>query len=486
MISSIIKKYRSLPIQVRASFWFLISAFLQKGISVISTPVFTRLLSVAEYGQYNVFNSWLGIATVFVSLNLSLGVYSQGLVKFEKEQAVFSSSLQGLTILLLFLWTVIYFIFQDFWNKVLSMTTVQILAMLILIWSSAVFGFWSAEQRMKFQYRALVIVTIIVSVAKPLMGVLFVINADDKVTARIMSLLVVELAGYSGLCISQMRKGRKVVVFKFWKHALLFNIPLIPHYLSQTVLNSADRIMIESMVGDVESGIYSLAYSISSIMTLFNTALSQTISPWIYQKIRDKKTMEIAPVAYGTMVLIACVNIVLILLAPEIIAFFAPKEYADAIWVIPPIAMSVYFMYCYNLFAKFAFYYEETKLIMVASVSGAVLNIVLNYYFIQLFGYQAAGYTTLVCYIMYSFGHYYFMNRTCDKYCEEIRPYSTKVIMLITVPFLIIGFALMILYKYTTIRVVLVLALVVWLFWNRALLLKRIQMFFSIRNNPTA
>ena len=94
------KKYRSMPVQVKASLWFLICSFLQKGISTVSTPIFTRLLSTAEYGQYNVFNSWLGIITIFVTLNLSAGVYTQGLVKFDivfitGSDALFGCGLDG-------------------------------------------------------------------------------------------------------------------------------------------------------------------------------------------------------------------------------------------------------------------------------------------------------------------------------------------------------------------------------------------------------
>ena len=54
IIMKIITKYRKCSVQVKASFWFLICAFFQRGISVITTPIFTRLLSTAEYGQYNV------------------------------------------------------------------------------------------------------------------------------------------------------------------------------------------------------------------------------------------------------------------------------------------------------------------------------------------------------------------------------------------------------------------------------------------------
>ena len=73
-------KYENLPVQMRASVWFLLCGFLQRGISVITTPIFTRIMTTTEYGQYNVFSSWMSIITCFVSLNLYGGVYAQGLV----------------------------------------------------------------------------------------------------------------------------------------------------------------------------------------------------------------------------------------------------------------------------------------------------------------------------------------------------------------------------------------------------------------------
>ena len=94
MIKKITEGYRKLPIQARASLCFLICSFLQRGISVITTPIFTRILSTAEYGQFSVFNSWMLLIGPVISLNLSSGVYSQGVVKFEDDRAKFSSALQ--------------------------------------------------------------------------------------------------------------------------------------------------------------------------------------------------------------------------------------------------------------------------------------------------------------------------------------------------------------------------------------------------------
>ena len=452
VLSKPIEAYNKLPKQVKAAGWYVICSFLQKGISFITTPIFTRLLSPTEYGMFSVFTSWMDIIAIFVTLRLCYGVYSQGLIKFDTERQVFSSSLQGLTLTLALTWTAIYLIFHNFWNGLFGLTTVQMLAMLAMIWTSAVFGFWSVEQRVKLNYIKLVIITIVVSVAKPVVGIILVINAQDKVTARILGLAIVELISYSGFFVLQMKRGKTFFSKKFWKYVLSFNIPLIPHYLSQTVLNSSDRIMISNLVNESAAGIYSLAYSVSMIMRLFNNAFSDSIYPWFCQKIKDNKLKETEPVAYISMILIAVINLLLIAFAPEVIALFAPKSYQDAIWVIPPIAMSVFFIFIYDLFSTVEFYYEKTKFVMIASLIAALLNIVLNYIFINLFGYFAAGYTTMFCYVVYATAHFCFMKKICKEKVGDSTVFSPKVIVTISMVFVLLGVVFMCLYNYPLYR----------------------------------
>ncbi len=482
-MSRLIENYKKLPIQVKASLWFLICSILQRGISVLTTPIFTRLLSTSEYGQYSVFNSWLSIVTIFVTFNLYYGVYTQGLIKYSDDRAVYSSSLEGLSTTLTAAGTVAYLLFHNFWNNLFSLTTVQMLAMLVIIWATAAYRFWAAEQRVELKYKRLVIVTLIISFAKPVLSLIFVINATDKVTARILGLALGELIGGIGLYCIQMKRGKRFFSGKYWKHALLFNLPLIPHYLSQTVLQSADRIMISSMVGSSEAGIYGLAYQISLIMTLFNNALSQTLSPWIYQKIKDRRARDIHRIAYASLGIIAAVNILLMALAPEVVAIFAPSSYYEAIWIIPPVAMSVFFMFSYDLFAKFAFYYERTKFIMVASIIGAIANIVLNYIFIPRFGYMAAGYTTLICYVIYAVGHYMFMNRVCKQDMNGERPYSTKIIVLLSCGFMALGFYFLITYNFMILRYSSLAVIVIVMILARKQIMRMVRSVLATRRN---
>lgn len=451
-ISKLLNKYKALPVQVKASFWFLICGFLAKGVSVITTPIFTRLMTSEEYGQFNTFSSWCGIISVFVSLNLCSGVYSRGLVVYEDRRKEYSSSLQGLCLTLCVAWTIVYFIGKDFWNHLFSVTTLQMISMLLIIWLNCVFQFWSLNQRVDYKYQKLVAVTAIVTVGQPLLGVILVVNAEDTVTARILGMVIVNVVVYIWLFAYQMFQGKKFYIKEFWKHAIVFNLPLVPHYLSMTVLNSADRIMINNMVSADKAGIYSLAYSISQIMIIFNTALIQTFEPWLYKKIKAKQIEDISAIATPSFLLIAMLNVLLMIFAPEIIAVFAPAEYYEAIWIIPPVAISVFFMYLYTFFAIFEFYYEKTKYVMVATTSGAILNIILNFISIKKFGYFAAGYTTLICYILFAVFHYYYMTKICNAYLDGCKPYKLKTLLIISGVLLLCGILILLTYNHMWLR----------------------------------
>ncbi len=481
-MNDLIKKYDSLPKQLRASFWYLICNFLQKAVAVIFTPIFTRLLTTQEYGHYGIFNSWDLIISVFVTLNLSYGVFTQGMVKNSGDRKSFAASFQGLTFVLFCIWIFIYILFHVNLNRMTGLSTREMLVMLGSSWTSAAYGLWAAEQRIDYHYRKLILTTLTAAICGPSLGVVFVNIFPDRVFGRVFATFIVNVLVYMGPVFSQFFNGGKIINTRYWRYALLFNIPLIPHYLSQTLLSNSDRIMIEKMAGSSESGIYNLAYSVAVTMIFFNSALLQTIHPWLYQKIKDRNTKQIKTVVYPAFFIIGFVNLVLIIFAPEAVAIFAPPQYREAIWVIPPVAMSSLFNFSYGLFADFEFYYDKPYLATFASVAGAVLNLILNFLFIRLFGYFAAGYTTLVCYILFAVLHYYFMIKICNTYMEGSRPYDTKLLVIGSGLFLLLGFAFMFTYRYPIIRYGLVFIGLVMILIFRRRWMSYLKMFIDLRN----
>ena len=160
---------------------------------------------------------------------------------------------------------------------------------------------------------------------------------------------------------------------------------------------------------------------------------------------------------------------------PELIKLFATEEYYDAIWVMPPVAASVFFMFLYPLFANIEFYYEKTKFVMVASCSGALLNILLNYIFIGLYGYYAAGYTTLICYMFFSFAHYLAYKKIVDNNSELEEIYDIKFIIALSVFVLAMMGIMIVGYSYTWLRYTILLVMVIVLFKNKTEILNKLM-----------
>lgn len=474
MLKKLIEKYKQIPMTVKASFWFLICGFIQRGIALITTPIFSRLLSTSEYGDFSVYTSWYNIIIIFASLNLASGVYMRGLVKYEEDKDGFTGSLQCLYMLTTSLCFVIYMLFQGKWNAFFGLPSSYVYAMFVDILAATAYHFWSTGQRVDFKYRKLVIVTMLNAILRPGMGIVMIyVFPNHRLEARIFSMVAMDAIIFAPFFFGIFRKGLGVFSTKYWKYALAFNLPLVPHYLSQIVLNQSDRIMIKSMQGSDVAGIYSLAYSVASIMTIVNTAVINTLTPWMYKKMKKEEYKEIGTNTIPLLVLIAFANFVLVAFAPEAVAIMAPKSYYDAIWVIPPVAASTFFIFMYSLFSRFEFYYEKTRFMMVASVCGAVANLLLNYLLIPVFGYYAAGYTTLFCYILYCVGHYLLMRRINKRLMGGVKVYNTKLILGITLAFVALCGITMCFYNHLILRILLFTVVCGVFIWKR-------KTFFSL------
>lgn len=462
-MKKILKKYESLSAPVKASLWYTVCSIVNKGMALLSTPIFTRVMSEEQYGQFSIFQSWVSILIIFTSLNIFLSGYQRGLILFEDDVDSFTSSQLGLIITITIGFCVVYLIAPSFWSNFFELSPVLMLAMFAELFFMPATELWSEKQRFDYKYKKYVALTIVMTAFSLGGGVIAVNSTSYKTEARIYTdMMAKSLAGLS-LLVLLFCRGKKFYNKKYWNYALGFNIPLIPHYLSNYVLNQSDRLMIGRMIGKAQTAYYSVAYTISSVMMLVMTAINNSLTPYIYKSIATKKTSNIKKVANGLVVLIACLCICVMAFAPEVIYIFAGEKYTDAIYVIPPVALSVLFIFEYSLFSTIEYYYEKTKWISTATCICAVLNLVLNFVFIRMYGYYAAGYTTLVCYVFLAYIHYLFYKKVLKEQSEDAI-YDIKLIFVVSIVALILMLILVLLYGNIYIRysiILVILAVVV-------------------------
>ena len=461
MIKKLFNKYSSLSHGVKAGLWFTFCNLVQKGISFITMPIFTRIMSQADYGIYNTYLSWYNFLLIFTSLNLSYYIFSKGMVKYEEDRDEFVLSLQSLSTTTTLIVFVIYILLRNYANKWLGLTTSLMLCMFVHLLLEPSVAYWTARKRFEYDYVRVVAVTIAMSLLNPILGIIMVLGSNNDVFARALSASITYLLFGVVLYIVIQKRSHKVFSTKYWKYALTFNLPLIPHFLSSTALSQADRVMITNMTGADNTALYSVAYSLGMVTLLFSQAIQQALLPWQYTKLKNNDYKDIQKVPSITMVIVMGINILFIAFAPEVMSIIAPKSYAEAIWAVPPVCSAVFFMYLFNLFADIEYYFEESKYVAVASILAALLNIGLNYIFIPIFGYIAAGYTTLGCYIMLAISHYICMKVICKKNSFNIAPYNIKFALFVSIALLIIMVLITIFYRIAIIRYLIIAIIIV-------------------------
>lgn len=410
-----IQKYKQLPIQGRATICYTLCNILQRGISIITIPAYTRIMSTEEYGAYGVFLSWLEIFEIIATFRLAWGGFVVGLTKYESDRDSYCSSMHSLSFTITSIFLVIYLCLADWINQLTDMTTPMTLLLFALLYALPAIQFWTARRRVEYRYTAVLLVTLISSLLMPALGVAAALLSEEKVLAVIGSRTLVQ--GAIGCVLIWLNCRKKFTFYhkEYWKRALLFNVPLLPHYLSTVALHSSDRIIIKELASEEKVAIYTVAYSASMAMQLFGTSISQSLQPWLFKKLKDKSYDGIDKIINLSLIGVAALNLMLIALAPEAVSILAPKAYQEAVWIIPPLAATVVVIFFYQHFVNVEFYFEESKMTSYASIGAALMNIGLNCLLIPVFGYLVAGYVTLVSYMLFAVVHYVFMKKVCRK-----------------------------------------------------------------------
>ncbi len=470
----IINKYKNMSIVAKATIWYMICSILQKGISVITTPIFTRLLTTEEYGLYSVYVSWESIFIIFVSLRLDYTVFNKGMSKYKDNRSGYVASMQIITTVLAGLFLGVYLLFRYQINAFTELSTTIMLLIILQCFVYPSYNFWMLKERYEYRYLRFTFVVMFMTIVNALIGVVAVktIPGNHGLVRIITNVLVYSTIGII-LYIINFKNGIKKAKREHIKFALLFNLPMIPHYLSMYVLHQMDRIMIQKMVGMVQTGIYSVASSIGNVMTIISTSLINAITPWYYDRLENNKFNDVKKIFLPIMLSMFTVIFVFLLITPEVMKVFAPSQYFEAIYIIPPIAASIIFQTMYSFFSIPEYYHDANKFSMVASMFAAGVNIVTNYIFIKLFGYLAAGFTTLFCNFLMAIGHFMYGRAVMAR--KDMSYFDKKQVLSICALTIFTTIILCFLYKFTIIRYLFAIIILIAVILKRKYIINMIK-----------
>ena len=234
--------------------------------------------------------------------------------------------------------------------------------------------------------------------------------------------------------------------------------------------------MIQKISGVEQVGIYSVAYSIGNAINIISNSINQTITPWLYRKLKDNDYKEIRKNITYIFLIVLLIISVFILIVPEMLNIIAAKEYKEALDVVRPVAASTFFSFVYGLFATIEFYFDKNKFSMIISGILAITNILLNLVFINLFDYRAAGYTTMVCYALLAIGHLIYTNKILEK---NKKGYLIRNITMIFIILLMFGIVIVsqMLNGFVYIRYLIIAFIFILAFFNRKVIIRKLNNF---------
>ncbi len=405
-----IKKYKNMSVVTKATLWFMACSIVQKGLSFITTPIFTRIMSQEQYGLYNIYVSWFQILMIIASLRLDYSVFYKGMSEYPEDRDGYASSMLGITSTVTTVMFVVYLLFQKQINSLTELSTLIMCAMFVELYAQTAINFWSLRERYDFRYKAIIIWTLASSVLSSLLGVLVVLSFEESGVVRILVKVLCTLVWGGVAFIILLRRGKKIFDFKYTKFSVLFNLPLIPNYFSTYLIDQSDKIIIQKLVGFEATALYSVAYTIGGLARIFTSALNNTLIPMQYHLLEEKEYKKLNRTMGGIMLSISCMILIITLGGPEINWILGGEEYMEAVYVIPPIAASVFFTFLYNMLENIELFFGKNTFATKISLVSVVINIGLNFLLIPRWGYVAAAYTTMISYFICALGHIIYIN----------------------------------------------------------------------------
>ena len=192
MVKALVNRYKNMNKQLKVVFWFTAVGFLQKGISMITTPIFTRVLSTDDYGMFSVFSSYYSVLVIIATLYLHQGVINNAFVKTKNSNEKVVSAFQSLSLVISSSFFVLALIFREELGKLMGIPSIVVVFIFLGYIFLEPYHLWVIYKRYQFDYVKPVIVTVIVSILTPLVSVIAILLAkENQGIVRVMSYVIV-------------------------------------------------------------------------------------------------------------------------------------------------------------------------------------------------------------------------------------------------------------------------------------------------------
>jgi O-antigen/teichoic acid export membrane protein len=209
---------------------------------------------------------------------------------------------------------------------------------------------------------------------------------------------------------------------KLWQEVMNYSYPLIIVGLGGMINEMMSRVIYRKVAEgtsyeqDRELGIFGANYRLAVLITIFIQIFRLAAEPFFFNQSEREEARKIYARVMKFFVIACCfmfLFIALFLNFWQLLIASKFKEYAEGIHIVPILAMASVFL---GIYYNLSIWYKLTNKNMFGAyitLAGALITIILNIWWIPIFGYTGSAWATFICYtfmmvISYTRGQKYY------------------------------------------------------------------------------
>ena len=407
--------------------WYIVGNFLIKAITFLSVSVFTRIMTVEDYGLYYTYLVYESMLTAIMSLGLAKTIT---VAKFEFTDSFhdYVASLAGYQTVLAAGVGVAGILVC----RAADLQTGMFAAAWIASYGNCIFQLVEQRFIIENRYVRYIGMTFMNNIPQIILSILLILywKKQSSYVERLIG-HVVPLIFLLVLCLVYILKNGRVRK-KYWRYGLKLGIPTIFMSLSATVLTQSDRVLIGYFEGEDKVGIYSGVGTIGSILYIVMLSMQNVWTRIFMMHFSEKQYQEIRKkmIAYVCLFMVAVFGIMGA--GRELCWFFLAKEYRVGDILIVPLCLSWFFNFLGCILSEIEYAGGKALYLTAGMVFGAVINIGTNLLLIPVFGYEAAAYTTAFSYLAVLAFHLLVERRVCRTKAYSVAFLGISVLVMLS------------------------------------------------------
>ena len=375
-----------------------VSNFGTKILSFILIPLYTSILSAADYGTYDMYFNTISLAIPILTLNIVEAIMRFTLEKEKNKAQVFTIGFKKVVQAIL-IFTLLD-VFNSIFNFIPLLSKYSVFLLLLFV-GSVLYDLMSQLSRGVERVTDLAIAGALNSVVMLSLNVIFLIEFNMGLMGYFAANCIAYYIPVIYLCI-RLRVWKyfewKIKNINLKKEMFAYSKPLVFNNIAWWINNVSDRYVVTWMCGIAANGIYSVAYKIPSILNIFQSIFSQAWTLSAVKEFDGNNELFYSQIykIYNSSMVIICSGLIL---SDKIIAkiLFA-KDFYIAWQYAPFLMISTVFGSMSGMLGGIFSAAKQSKIIAKTTIIGASVNTILNIFLVYLWGPVGAAIATLISY----------------------------------------------------------------------------------------